>query len=520
MAAHFCCDVFSHYTNPRRVHYTQQSKRHRARFAAPVACLLARECSRNIDGRFAHKSNSADVSTMSRMFTRLNVRACVAVIALLLFPRFALTQSYEQLYSDYRGSLYQIRLIEKSSNSKAGLGSGFQISADGLIATNYHVVSEAVHEPERYTLRYLSVDGKEGDLELLDVDVINDLAILRQKGASGKDHLRLAQTPPSRGETIVSMGNPLDLGMTIVPGTYNGIAAGSFYDRIHFSGSINPGMSGGPVINRNGEVVGINVATAGNQISFLVPVDKLIALLADFRKEMSGGNGAIPLQPVINRQLHQNQQRIIDQILKANWQLRPLGDALVVGEIVPAIQCWGNSTDDEDEPIQQVAKGCTGQDVVYLSETFDTGRVEYEFFWLESDDSLATSRFYSAYESEMSGFYPGNSAGEDDVTDFNCKQQFTTHPRTGAGAATAQSTDEGEEPTPPRAKGSTKPAIARTSYCVRRYKEFPELFDVFYVSLTVDQSNRALVSHFTLSGFTKESASALTEKFVSEIQWH
>ncbi|WP_240913967.1 S1C family serine protease [Microbulbifer sp. SH-1] len=453
---------------------------------------------------------------MSRIYTRPNYRAIMSVIALLFIASFANAQSYEQLYSDYRGSLYQIRLIEKSSNSKAGLGSGFQISADGLIVTNYHVVSEAVHDPERYILRYLSVDGKKGDLELLDVDVINDLAILRQKGEPGPDSLRLAQNPPSRGETIVSMGNPLDLGMTIVPGTYNGIATGSFYDRIHFSGSINPGMSGGPVVNRNGEVVGINVATAGNQISFLVPVDKLVALLADFRKEMTAGNGPIALQPVINRQLHNNQQRIIDQILNADWQLRPLGDALVVGEIVPAIQCWGNSTDDEDEPIQQVAKGCTGQDVVYLSETFDTGRVEYEFFWLESDDTLASSRFYSAYEDEMSGFYPGNSAGEDDVTEFNCKQQFTTHPRNGAD----QSTDDSSAQKPPRANGNTKPAIARTSFCVRRYKEFPDLYDVFYVSLTVDQANRALVSHFTLSGFTKESANAFTDKFVSEIQWH
>ncbi|HEY8567934.1 serine protease [Microbulbifer sp.] len=456
---------------------------------------------------------------MSDLYTRL----FSPLLAMLLWccAGAALAQSYEQLYSDYRGSLYQIRLIERSSNSKAGLGSGFQISADGLVATNYHVVSEAVHEPDRYSLKYLSVDGKEGDLELLDVDVINDLAILRQKGEAGKDHLRLANTPPSKGETIVSMGNPLDLGMTIVPGTYNGIATGSFYDRIHFSGSINPGMSGGPVINRNGEVVGINVATAGNQISFLVPVDKLAALLEDFKQEMSAGNGAIVLQPVINRQLLKNQQRIIDQILGADWQLRPLGDALVVGEIVPAIQCWGNSTDDEDEPIQQVAKGCTGQDVVYLSESFDTGRVEYEFFWLESNDKLAPSRFYSGYADEMSGFYPGNSAGEDDVTNFNCKQQFTTHPRDGAGDK-EQDAEAGAEPAqkPPKANGNSDPAIARTSICVRRYKEFPELYDVFYVSLTVDQANRALVSHFTLSGFTKESASAFTEKFVSEIQWH
>nr|WP_010131670.1 serine protease [Microbulbifer agarilyticus] len=475
------------------------------------------------------------------MFTRLNLLSYLAVFSLLLYSSFSLAQSYEQLYSDYRGSLYQIRLIELSSNSKSGLGSGFQISSDGLIATNYHVVSAAVHDEDKYALKYLSVDGKEGDLELLDVDVINDLAILRQKGEPGPDYLRLAQQPPSRGETIVSMGNPLDLGMTIVPGTYNGIASGSFYDRIHFSGSINPGMSGGPVINRNGEVVGINVATAGNQISFLVPVDKLSSLLEDFKNDLENGNGTPELQPIIDRQLHKNQQRIIDEILGADWKLRPLGDAMVVGEIVPSIQCWGNTSDDEDEMIKQVAKGCTGQDVVYLSEDFDTGRVEYEFFWLESEDDFLSSRFYAAYEENMSGFFPGNSASEDDVTDFNCKQQFTTQPRNGngnaakangdgdgdgdgtkpdtAGAGEQASTD-GDAQQPPKANGSREPVIARTTYCVRRYKNFPNLFDVFFVSLTVDHENRALVSHFTLSGFTQESATAFTQKFVSEIQWH
>ena len=455
---------------------------------------------------------------MSRMFTRLNFRACLAVIALLIYASFAQAQSYEQLYSDYRGSLYQIRLIESASNSKASLGSGFQISADGMIATNYHVVSQAVSDPEKYTLNYLSVDGEEGELELLDVDVVNDLAILRQKNKAGKQHLKLAQTKPQKGETIISMGNPLDLGMTLVPGTYNGIASGSFYDRIHFSGSINPGMSGGPVINRNGEVVGINVATAGNQISFLVPVDKLAALLTEFEKHSKGTGDPAELQSVIHQQLLNNQQRIIDKILAADWKLRPLGDAMVVGEIVPSVQCWGDSSKNEDKTLEKVAKGCTGQDVVFLSDEFDTGRVEYEFFWLEGTDALSSSRFYSAYEDEMSGFFPGNSAGEDDVTNFKCHQQFTIQPRDGKEQAAANG-DENTE-TPPKSNGNSEPVIARTSYCVRRYKEFPDLYDVFYVSLTVDQAKRALVSHFTLSGFTEKSASAFTEKFVSEIQWH
>ncbi|KUJ83512.1 serine protease [Microbulbifer flavimaris] len=427
-----------------------------------------------------------------------NLRARLLALLLCWFPGFALAQSYEQLYSDYRGALYQIRLIEKSSNSKAGLGSGFQISPDGLIATNYHVVAEAVSDPEKYRLQFRSVDGAEGALTLLDIDVINDLAILRMD-KPGSQHLILADKTPRKGETIFALGNPLDLGMTLIPGTYNGIASGSFYDRIHFAGSINPGMSGGPVINAAGKVVGINVATAGNQVSFLVPVEKLASL----RQHLGIEGKAKNLQEVTHEQLLENQQDIIDQVLTAEWKLRPLGDAEVVGEIVPAIQCWGNTQEGDDNPVTRIDKGCTGQDVVYLSETFNTGRIEYEFFWLEAKDGLLPTRFYNYYEEQMSRFAPGNDAGEDDVTEFKCRQAFTEQPRPAG-----ENGEEGE------------PIVARTSYCVRRYKEFPDLYDVFYLSLSVDKEDRALVSHFTLSGFTKESAAAFSEKFTSEIQWH
>ncbi|SDJ95113.1 S1C family serine protease [Microbulbifer yueqingensis] len=423
------------------------------------------------------------------------------ILLLCCFSGFAAAQSYEQLYSDYRDTLYQIRLIEKSSNSKAAIGSAFQISADGLLATNYHVVAEAVSDPGKYILEYVSVDGDKGTLTLLDIDVINDLALLRLD-KPGKHFLQLADNTPRRGETIVSLGNPLDLGMTLIPGTYNGIASGSFYDRIHFAGSINPGMSGGPAINLGGKVVGINVATAGNQVSFLVPVGKLATLVSHYRK----AGKEVDLQAVTNQQLVANQKRIIDAILNAEWNTRSLGEAMVVGEILPAIQCWGNTEEDEDNPVKRIDKGCTGQDVVFLADDFNTGRVEYEFFWFQAED-LLPARFYSEYERQMSSFFPGNDAGEEDVTDFRCKQAFTRQPRKVS-------------PGVPKAANNKPPVIARTSYCVRRYRDFPDLYDVFYISLSVDRENRALVSHFTLSGFTEESAEAFTEKFTSEIQWH
>lgn len=63
----------------------------------------------------------------------------------------------------------------------------------------------------------------------------------------------------------------------------NGLREHSFYDTIHFTGAINPGMSGGPVVAKSGELVGINDATMGSSIGFLVPGRFASELLANWK---------------------------------------------------------------------------------------------------------------------------------------------------------------------------------------------------------------------------------------------
>ena len=93
----------------------------------------------------------------------------------------------------------------------------------------------------------------------------------------------------SKGERLYSMGNPLDLGFTIIEGTYNGLVDRTYNDRVHFSGALNPGMSGGPTVTAEGQVVGVNVATrrGGQLLSFLVPARYAAALLQRVREQKS-----------------------------------------------------------------------------------------------------------------------------------------------------------------------------------------------------------------------------------------
>ena len=167
------------------------------------------------------------------------------------------------VFAQSQPAIYQIRVIDEVTGEKSVIGSGFQVSADGLLATNYHVVSEAINKPDRYRVEYIDDQKNIGDLSVLDIDVIYDLAIARKTQAtSATAFLPLGTDGHPKGERIYSMGNPHDLGMTIVEGTFNGLMERSPYEQMLISGSLNPGMSGGPTVDSRGQVTQWTLASS------------------------------------------------------------------------------------------------------------------------------------------------------------------------------------------------------------------------------------------------------------------
>ncbi len=195
----------------------------------------------------------------------------------------------QRIYEATRAHLLQVRTLLKDQDSQASVGSGFVVDASGLAITNYHVVSQFALRPERYRLAFTMAQGRIGSAELLAIDVIHDLALLRLRGAEGAPPIeftplpfRAATAPLAKGERLYSMGNPLDVGFAVVEGVYNGPVERSFLPQIFFGGSLNPGMSGGPAVDDAGRVIGVNVAARrdGEQVSFLVPAALASALAA------------------------------------------------------------------------------------------------------------------------------------------------------------------------------------------------------------------------------------------------
>jgi hypothetical protein len=414
------------------------------------------------------------------------LRYLVLFLVLLATMPARAASTAQTLFATYQSSIFQIRLLELASGSKSSIGSGFQVTADGLLATNYHVIAGAAHKPEKYRIEYVDSTGNVGELKLVNLDVVHDLALVQLDNPLHTSFISLATSNSRQGDDLYSIGNPRDLGMTVVKGTYNGFLEASFYQRILFSGSINPGMSGGPTLNDDGNVVGINVATAGNQLSFLVPVERLKELLAQpplDRKDV---------KKRIEQQLLANQNAIIGALLKAPWPSIHLGEASVAGELTRFTRCWGDANDDKDRLVDIVYTQCFGQDEIFLLEDFSTSQVNYEFYWLTTE-KLSPWQFYHRYQKDFSGAQSVNSPGKENVTEFKCHQDFVSMGKSSRDW--------------------------NTVFCARQYLDYPALYDVLFIAAAVSDSRQGLITHFTLSGVSSEMGTAFMNKFLEHVQW-
>jgi S1-C subfamily serine protease len=164
-----------------------------------------------------------------------------------------------------------------------GGGSGFIVHPDGLILTNKHVVFDQEAE---YTV--LTTDGAEYPAKVLSRDPINDIAVLKI-GAKGLPAVRLGNSGKLElGQTVLAIGNALGMfSNTVSRGIISGLsrsisaALGTEGEMEHLRGvlqtdvAINQGNSGGPLINIDGEVVGINTAIifGAQNIGFSIPIN-------------------------------------------------------------------------------------------------------------------------------------------------------------------------------------------------------------------------------------------------------
>jgi tetratricopeptide (TPR) repeat protein len=163
--------------------------------------------------------------------------------------------------------------VENEAGNVVGQGSGFLVEGDRIV-TNAHVVREG--KP------FLKVSGFRIACSIDRTDDVVDLALLTIKGRASAPPLTLAATLPTNGEAIYALGNPRGLERTITQGLYTGIRTIENRELLQISAPISPGSSGGPVVNGNGDVIGVAVGSLqqGQNLNFAVPLNTLRRFLS------------------------------------------------------------------------------------------------------------------------------------------------------------------------------------------------------------------------------------------------
>jgi serine protease Do len=196
----------------------------------------------------------------------------------------ALNNSFEGFGQDFLERFFGRRFSEgqQPRERQQGAGSGFIISPDGQILTNYHVVGDA----DRVTVKLN--DGREFTAKTIGTDEPSDIAVIKIE-AKDLPVLRLGDSDAMEvGDWVIAAGNPFGLTESITVGVISAkgrsrLGIADFEDFIQTDAAINPGNSGGPLINLQGEAIGVNTAIASRSggymgIGFAIPSNMVKAV--------------------------------------------------------------------------------------------------------------------------------------------------------------------------------------------------------------------------------------------------
>jgi len=390
-----------------------------------------------------------------------------------------------------RAALVRVRVIRKATGARIATGTGFVATADALVLTSYHLVSKIVLEPDGHVLELEHADGSRTTPRLVAIDLADDLAVLAT-GRSGQRFLPLSETWPARGERAFAMGYPRDGGATIVEGTYGGFAETEFPLRFRFAGATDPGMSGGPVVTPDGNVLGVNVARrAGDQGVRNLVLGKVAADLlrraamvkeppTDFRKE------------VVSR-ISARQSLLYDSLFRFGAvSTIAMGHYIVPDTRALYARCRDSLPKFSRYDFPRSTRTCRVAGDLFVDDDLQTGALTFTHDRFEKG-SQSTMDFADAMEWV---FADGTRrvAAEGDaeaLTAYRCHDGFVRRP---GGAL-------------------------QVALCLRAYRKFAGLYDLHLRALTVDSASAALLSTLTVSGLSFKDGQDLAKRYLEAITW-
>ncbi len=398
---------------------------------------------------------------------------------------FATSENARDVLVHVRPAVIQIRGFFGSNTAQAFHGTGFAVAPDGVFMTNYHVVAQQILYPDKYRLEYRTAEGKTGSITVLAIDVRHDLAVVRATGLAPTP-LKLEPEVPVKGERAYSIGFPLDVGLTITEGVSNGKVEDSFDPRIHYSGAINGGMSGGPALNAVGNVIGVNVSGYRFEqlVSFLVPALHAQTLLERSLKQKSTA-GALRKEVLMQMRAHATD--LIGALNGPMLTQAAAGYALPA-KLAPFIDCNASGDPAPDQPVQIVRINCSAKAGLYVQQGLYSGDLKYSHYIL-STDKLDAWRFAQ----RLSGLAAATGAygSRRHVGPFSCENKII----------------------------GLKGFDASVMICVRSYRKLDGLYDFTVRVSSLNGSKRGFASHLDMYGLEFDAGMRFIKRYVEVMEW-
>ena len=401
-------------------------------------------------------------------------------------PPAAASTAARAILDRVRPAMIQIKGFFGTNTAEAFRGSAFAVARGGVFVTNWHVVSEAVLYPEKYRLEYRTPAGAPGRVTVRAIDVRHDLALVEAQGFAPRP-LSLRPGAAIKGERAYSVGFPLDVGLTITEGVSNGRVEESFEPRVHYSGALNPGMSGGPGLDGSGSVIGVNVAgyRASQLVAFLVPTEHVAALLA----RASGP----PIDTGRARVEVASQLRAHSEAL-----LAALGSKLptqnhqgyeLPAKPAPFVECQAAGDPAPDRPVHVERINCDAKSAVYLGRDLHTGGLTFQHQVLRTStlDAWRFARRLQEAKTPWGVFGPARQ-----LAPFACTQRDVA------------------------LRGFT----ANATVCLRAYRKLDGIYDLNVRVVSKNRPTQGFVSSLSLTGVAADRALAFAGTYLEAMRWN
>lgn len=309
---------------------------------------------------------------------------------------FAATNSVDAntLFKKLAPSILTVRVGIDEHSPRRSYGTGFAVDSNGSVITNFHVIDSAVYDPDTYKI-FVEREGLVSKARVKRIDPVHNLALL-ETAFKPEVVPELTEEPPAKGEKLYSLGIPRDLGVGIAEGNFGGEVQLDPYRMLVLSMSLSSGMSGGPVVNGAGKIVGVNVSSIREEqnLTFAIPSQYVRKLLAS--------TAALEIDPFF---------RSSQEALLASWR-KQYGERLAHSEFrslapLKGLDCWRDRKSYGDVRNVDV-QGCRSR-FYFTVEGTPQGAVQV--WHLEFENKAREKReAYRVLDDAFNGEYPFVSA--------------------------------------------------------------------------------------------------------------